>query len=87
MAKKMVRDFSANHREQYDKITNQVGRLRNFPRVKGALGSTEKSKLRREHFYLETAKNHNQKYTAREMPPAITFPTVCITKAFTSTVN
>ena len=56
MAKKMVRDFSVHQREQYDKITNQVGRLRNFPRVKDALGRTEKNKLRREHFYLETAK-------------------------------
>ena len=86
MAKKMARDFSAHHKEQNDKTTNQWGGYEISRAKKVHWG--EKKKIQRKYFYLDTAKHHNQKYTAREMPPAIiTFPTVCITKAFTSTVN
>ena len=56
MAKKMVKDFSANHNEQHDKTTNQWG-------------GYEISRAKKVDWEAPRKANPSVKYTAIKMPP------------------
>ena len=56
MAKKMVRDLSANHSEQHHKTTNQWG-------------GYEISRAKKVHWEVSRKANSSMKYTAIKMPP------------------
>ena len=56
MAKKMIRDLSANHSEQHDETTNQWG-------------GYEISRAKKVHWEVSRKANSRVKYTAIKMPP------------------